>query len=143
MSGYLIDTNVVAALLRRPPDAEIAKWIGSQVETDLFLSVITVGEIRKGISMLAPQVRRRADAIEAWLERDLLVRFAGRILPIDLKVAAAWGRILGESHRRGASRPAVDALIGATASVHALAVVTRNVRDFAGMGIAIANPWGE
>ena len=141
MSGYLIDTNVVAALFRRPPDANVVAWIERHDESGFHLSVITVGEIRKGIAMLAPQRRRQVDAIEAWLERDLLVRFAGRILPVDLRVASIWGRMMGECRRRGEPRPSIDGLIGATASVHELTVVTRNVRDLAGLGVAVENPW--
>lgn len=142
MNGYLIDTNVVSALFRRPPDAAVLDWFTKHSdESRLYLSVITIGEIRKGVAALPPQRRPHGEAIERWLERDLLARFAGRIMPIDVPIASLWGRMMGEAKRRGTPLPGVDCLLAASARIHDLAVVTRNVRDIARMDVPVEDPW--
>ena len=117
----------------------VVRWLGDQDEHHLFLSVVTIGELHKGVAKLPAGARR--EHIEAWIERDLASRFHGRILAVDEEVATAWGVMLGKAEARGASLPVIDALIGATASVHRCAVVTRNVADLERTGIDVVNPW--
>jgi hypothetical protein len=102
----------------------------------LFLSVLTLGELRKGVERL-PDVQRKLDLTD-WLESDLPVFFTGRILPVDAQVCDLWGRMTA---RAGRPVPAIDSLIAATAARHDLVLVTRNVRDFEGLGVPLVNPW--
>jgi predicted nucleic acid-binding protein len=108
-------------------------------ESLLYLSVLTLGEIRKGVACL-PQSRRRSQ-LEAWLEQDLQVRFAGRILPIDAAVADRWGLLAAEAKRKGQTISSIDGLLAATAMQHNLTIVSRNVSDFANTHAAVLNPW--
>jgi predicted nucleic acid-binding protein len=110
-----------------------------QDEHRLFLSVVTLGELHKGIARLAPGHRR--SELEEWLERDLVVRFHRRVLDVDPRVARKWGLMLAQAEARGLPAPVVDALIAATARVHGCAVVTRNTSDFDRFDVAIVNPW--
>jgi hypothetical protein len=105
----------------------------------LFLSVITLGELQKGIAKLTDG-RRRAK-LEAWVEHDLVDRFEGRVLLVDLAVASRWGALSGQAEARGAPVPVIDSLIAATAMTLALTVVTRNVKDFEACGAACLDPW--
>jgi predicted nucleic acid-binding protein len=108
-------------------------------ERRLYLSVLTLGEIRKGIVTLAEGKRRTQ--LEVWLEIDLRNRFAGRILPVDEVVADHWGLLAGEMRRKGTPMPAIDAIIAATAIRHGLVVVSRNVSDFRNAHVSVVNPW--
>ena len=105
----------------------------------LYLSVLTVGELEKGIARLAASTRRTR--LQSWLRRDLLRRFGHRLLPVDARTAARWGVLTGESENHGQPLPVIDSLIAATALVHGLAVVTRNIGDFARCGATCINPW--
>ena len=125
--------------MRPAPDARVVRWIERVKEETLHLSVLTLGEIERGVAKLAPSARRRR--IEAWLRADLPARFEGRILPVDGTVAARWGLISAAAERKGRPLPAIDSLIGATALVHRLAVVTRNVADFVPTGVRCVDPW--
>ncbi len=136
---YLLDTCVLSELVKPRPTAPVVQWIGEQDEQVLFLSVITIGELHKGIAKLAAGPRR--DQLEQWVNLDLADRFDDRILAIDAAVAAAWGQLLGDGEVRGLSLPVVDALIAATAVVHGCAVVTRNVADFERTGVEVVCPW--
>lgn len=137
---FLLDTCVISELVKPRPDANVVRWVDAVDERKLFLSVLTVGELEKGITKL-PESPRKA-GLRAWLEHDLVERFAGRILPVDAAVAVAWGRIQGEAERAGAKLPVIDALLTATAEVHRLTLATRNVADFDRCGAAVFNPWG-
>ena len=103
------------------------------------MSVITLAEIQKGIELLAPG-KRRAE-LEEWLTKDLEAWFSGRVLPVDRKVAARWASLVAQGSRAGRILPTVDSLIAATALAYDLTIVTRNTRDFEGIGAAIFNPW--
>jgi len=135
---YLLDTVTISEVTRPQPDEGVLDWLAVHY-TDAWLSVITLGELRKGILSLAPG-RRRAD-LTAWLDSDLMARFAHRIAPVTVDVAHEWGRLVAEAGRDGATVPALDGLIAATAAVHGLTVVTRNARDFAWAGIPATTPW--
>jgi predicted nucleic acid-binding protein len=134
--SYLIDTNVLSELRRKAPDARVLQWFAQRPAGTLYLSVLTLGEIRKGIESLADPARRLA--LLDWLETELPAFFMGRILPVDAPVADRWGRLVAQA---GRPLPAIDSLLAATATQHGLTLVTRNVRDVAPLGVALINPW--
>lgn len=136
MSGFLLDTNVVSELVKRKPEPNVVGWIRSIDETLLYLSVLTLGEIRKGIALHPDRTRRVR--LEAWLASDLVLRFAGRILVIDQNVSDRWGRITAEA---GQPLSVIDALLAATALEHNLTFVTRNTEDVAAIPVSSFNPW--
>lgn len=136
MKGYLLDTNVASETRKgRRTDANVSQWLESVVDADLFLSVLVIGEIRKGIELARPNDPVKARALEGWLA-GLEARFGERVLPITPVVADQWGRL-------GAIRPlsTVDGLLAATAMVHDLTLVTRNVADVAHTGVRLLNPF--
>ncbi|MFM1891848.1 MAG: hypothetical protein RLZ44_925 [Pseudomonadota bacterium] len=135
--SYLVDTNVLSELRRREPHPNVFEWFSQRPSTTLFLSVLTLGEIRKGVELL-PDGQRKLELLD-WLEVELPKFFAGRILAIDAAVADRWGQL--QAQARGPV-PAVDSLLAATALHHGLRVVTRNVRDFAFAGLDVIDPWG-
>jgi toxin FitB len=139
MSGFLLDTNCISELARSRPEPRVADWMRAVNESLLHLSVLTLGEIRKGAAAL-PQGKRRA-YLESWLESDLQVRFSGRILAIDNHIADRWGWLTAEAQLKGTQLPAVDGLLAATALHHNLTFVSRNVSDFANTQVPILNPW--
>lgn len=139
--SFLLDTAVVSELVRKNPSGAVMKWIDGQDEASLYLSVLTIGELEKGVARLPASVRRTR--LQSWVRRDLAERFGGRLLPIDTRTAARWGAIAGEFERRGRPLPVIDCLIAATAQVHGLAVATRNVGDFERCGATCVNPWDE
>ncbi len=142
MSGFLLDTNVISELIKARPAPGVVRWVDSVDESSVFLSVLTLGEIEKGIAALAQSSRRRR--LEAWLEAELLPRFAERIVPVDDAVARRWGRLAGETEERGRGvLPVIDGLLATTALVHELVLVTRNSKDFAATGVAVLNPWED
>lgn len=136
--SYLVDTNVLSELRRKSPDTGVIEWFAKRPATTLYLSVLTLGELRKGVDGLTDTVRRAS--LLDWLEIELPAFFTGRILPVDVHVADRWGRLLAAA---GRPVPAIDSLIGATAAHHGLSLVTRNVRDFSDFGLEIINPWSD
>ena len=138
---FLLDTCVISELVARQPDPDVVRWVDSIDEERLYLSVITVGEIKKGIEKL-PDSRRKSELAE-WLEADLLIRFQDRILPIDTGVMLAWGELAADLEKQGRTMPAIDSLIAATALRGKLSLVTRNEDDFANCGVAVVNPWTQ
>jgi toxin FitB len=141
MSGFLLDTNCISEVVRSKPEPRVLEWMEAADESLLYLSVLTLGEIRKGLAWL-PQSKRRTH-LESWLEVELQARFSGRILPIDAAVADRWGVLAGAAKRRGISLSAIDGLLAATALQHNLTIVSRNVSDFANTQTPILNPWEE
>ena len=139
MSGYLLDTNCISELVRIKPEPRVVAWMQAAEETLLYLSVLTLGEIRKGLAGL-PQGKRRT-SLETWLEIELRARFAGRILPIDVSVADRWGLLAASAKREGRTLSAIDGLLAATALHHNLTVVSRDVSDFADTRVQVLNPW--
>ena len=134
--SYLIDTNVISELVRSKPDAAVLDWFANTPDDALFLSALTLGEIRKGVEMLVDTPRR--EKLRLWLEHDLRAWFGLRILPIGPEVADHWGRLLAQA---GRTVPAIDSLLAATALHHDLRMVTRNTRDFDYAGLEVINPW--
>jgi toxin FitB len=139
MSGFLLDTNLISELVSPRPEPSVLEWMEAADESLLYLSVLTLGEIRKGAEALAPSKRRMR--LEAWLEVELRARFRGRILPIDELVSDRWGVISTEAKRRGKPLPVIDGLLAATAIAHNLTVVSRNTGDFAAAAVRALNPW--
>lgn len=136
--SYLIDTNVLSELRRKSPDPGVVDWFSQRPPTTLHLSVLTLGEIRKGIEGVDDEIRRQS--LTDWLKTDLPTFFTGRILSIDGAVADRWGRLIAAA---GRPLPAIDSLLAATALEHDLVLVTRNVKGFFGLPVQIFNPWSN
>lgn len=139
MSGFLLDTNVISELVRKKSDPKVTAWIDATAEELLYLSVLTLGEIRKGIASLRDSSRRVA--LEAWLDSDVALRFADRILPIDQAVADRWGHIAARAAGVRRLLPVIDGLLAATALDRNLTLVTRNIGDVAATGVPVFSPW--
>ena len=139
MSGFLLDTNIISELVKPKPEANVVEWIENTDESLLYLSVLTLGEIRRGIAAL-PQSRRRA-TLEAWLEKDLPARFEGRVLNIDQEVADRWGLLTAAGRNSGIVLPVIDGLLAATALEHNLTLVTKDTGQIPSMGVAVFTPW--
>jgi predicted nucleic acid-binding protein len=139
MSGFLLDTNVISELVKPRPEPRVTTWIEAIDESLLYLSVLTLGEIRRGVSTL-PKARRRA-TLEAWLKRDLRSRFHGRILAVDEEAADRWGLLTAQARKNGIVLPVIDGLLAATALQHNLTFVTRDTGEISSLGIEVFNPW--
>jgi tRNA(fMet)-specific endonuclease VapC len=136
---YLLDTCVISELVAKKPNPKVVNWIDSIDPDSAYLSVITIGEIRKGIEKL-PDSRRKT-TLHSWLIEELMARFSGKILPIDAEVVLMWGQLIGSLESDGKKMAAIDSLIAATALYNHCSLVTRNEPDFKHTGIAIINPW--
>lgn len=136
---YILDTNVISELVAKQPNPHVLQWLDSLDPGGVYLSVITIGELRKGIEKLPPSARKQA--LERWLSEDLLLRFADRILSLDVEVMLTWGALTGRLEAKGVRLPAIDSLIAALALHHNCSLVTRNESDFDGAGITVVNPW--
>ena len=135
----LLDTCVISELVSKKPNPKVVEFVDSLDAEDVFLSVITVGEIVKGIEKL-PSSKRRSE-LQAWLNDDLLVRFEGNVVPLDIVIMAEWGRIAARLESKGKTMPVIDSLIAATVLDRKMTLVTRNVSDFEGTDAEILNPW--
>ena len=136
---WLVDTVTISETTRPRPNAAVLRWFEGHEEWSWYVSVLTIGELHKGILRLAEGPRRTK--LQQWLDVDLRKRCAGRILPVDVEIAETWGRLCAQAERLGRTLPAVDSLLAATALQHGLIVVTRNVEDFAAAGVTVENPW--
>ncbi|MBT9586595.1 type II toxin-antitoxin system VapC family toxin [bacterium] len=139
MSEYLLDTCVVSELVKNRPNPKVVDWVSSQGEESLFLSVVTLGELQKGIRK-CPEPRRKSE-LQAWLDKDLLARFDRRLLPVCERVSLTWGRLAGDSELRGQPLPILDLMLAATGVVHGLTLVTRNTRDLDRCSVVVFDPW--
>jgi predicted nucleic acid-binding protein len=139
VSGFLLDTNVVSELVRLKPDGNVLRWVEETNESVLFLSVLTLGEIRNGVERL--RSGRRRGRLELWLQVDLRFRFEDRILPIDAAIADRWGMVSAIAAAKGKPVPVIDGLLAATALHHNLTLVTRNSKDVSATGVPTLNPW--
>lgn len=135
-TGYLLDTTVVSEPTRRKPDPNVLAWLAQVNAWDAHISTLTIGEIAQGAEHLGERGRKYV----RWLEESVLPHYDGRILPVGRKVATAWGRLRGLHASRGRSLPVVDSLLVATAAVHDLTLVTRNIRDVQGLGVEVLDP---
>ncbi len=136
---YLLDTNVISELVAKQPNAQVVAWIDALDPESIYLSVITIGELRKGIEKL-PDSKRKTK-LRDWLNDDLLRRFGGRILTLDVEVMLTWGELTGRLERSGRSLPAMDSLVAALSLHYNCTLVTRNEKDFKETGVTIINPW--
>jgi toxin FitB len=139
VSGYLLDTNVISELTKLQPESKVVSWFQSTSEELLYLSVLAIGEIRKGINLL-PRSNKRV-LLESWLANDLVLRFAGRIIEVNLDIAERWGLISAQAKIAGTPLAVIDGLMAATALHHNLTLVTRNTKDVQVAGINTLNPW--
>jgi predicted nucleic acid-binding protein len=141
VNGYLLDTNVLSEFSRStiPPHSRVQQWVESIHPDMMFTSVLTFGEIRKGIDLL-PQGRKRTE-LEQWLDSDLNGWFEQNLLPVTKAISKRWGRLAALAQQRGTPLGNIDGLLAATAIEHDLVLVTRNTRHFADLGVAIFSPW--
>ncbi len=136
---YLLDTCVISELIKPKPDQNVLSWIQKQSENDLYLSVLTFGEIEKGIKKATNLTRKKN--LQLWVENDLKKRFEGRIITIDLDVSIKWGAIQGTTELIGKSMPAIDGLIAVSGLTYNCVVVTRNTSDMLQSTVELLNPW--
>lgn len=137
--NYLLDTNVISEPTKARPNEGVLNWLATVNEDSVFMSVVTVTELRYGIERLAAGKRR--SRLDAWLQQELIPRFEGRVLPVDLEIADACGRLVARTESLGRQLEPRDAFLAATAEVHGLALVTRNVSDFESVVGNIVTPW--
>jgi toxin FitB len=137
--NYLLDTCVISELIKKQPNSKVVQWISNIEEANLFISVLTIGELHKGIEKL-PESRKKNN-LHKWVTYDMKKRFQNRIIDFDLHTATIWGKIHARSEMSGQKLPAIDSLIAATGISHDLVVVTRNTRDMESSGVELLNPW--
>lgn len=144
MSGFLFDTNIPSETVKLRPDPRVMSWINAQPNPSIFISAMTIGELRRGFVTLPASEAERPKRLEQWLEQDVMLWFNDRILPVTTEIADRWGGIDGTCQLRGTPANTADGLIAATALEHGLTVATRNVKDFARFepfGVKLFNPW--
>ena len=137
--NFLLDTNVASETTRPQPSAAVLEWIAAQASESLFLSAITLGELRRGALLLAAGKRRTA--LLRWIETGIKADFAGRILPVDTAVMERWAELQIATQKAGRRLPLMDSLLAATALAHGLTLVTRNVADFEAADVPLLDPW--
>ena len=139
MKGFLLDTNIPSELTRPLPQPSVSQWLDEVDDELLYFSVVSLGEVLKGIASLPTSKRR--NELQQWLDETLRPWFEGRILPVNEPIAERWGILAGQCKMKGRPLKVADGLIAATALEHDLTVVTRNARDFEGLGVEVFNPW--
>ncbi len=136
---YLLDTCTISEAAVKQPHPKVLNWLTTQSPATVYLSVVTIGEIIKGIQKM-PASRRRTE-LETWLHQELLLQFQHRIVEIDLATMMVWGELTGRLVSQGRQLPTMDSLIAAIAFHHSFILVTRNEKDFVATGVSIFNPW--
>ncbi|MFN6519380.1 MAG: type II toxin-antitoxin system VapC family toxin [Nostoc sp. CreGUA01] len=137
--SYLLDTCVISEVIAKQPNQQVLDWLDAQMPETLYLSVITIGEIAKGISKITAS--KRKESLTNWLNETLPDRFQQRILSVHVSTMVLWGNLVGQLEQNGRPLPLMDSLIAAIALDNSLSLVTRNEKDFAGIGVVIVNPW--
>ncbi len=137
--SFLLDTNVVSEWAKSRPNAGVITWLAEADEDRVFVSVITLAELRHGIERMP--AGRREVRLDEWLRDELPLRFEGRVLPVDGAIADMWGKVVASREHKGRPMTVMDGFIAATAEVHALTLVTRNAVDFEGSVKNLVNPW--
>jgi toxin FitB len=138
---FLLDTNVVSEWVKPRPDRGVITWLAEVDEDRVYLSVVTLAELRYGVQRMPAGTRR--SKFDAWLQEELPLRFENRVLPINAAVADRWGELTARSQSFGRTMGVMDGFLAATAEVHGLTMVTRNVDDFSILGEQILNPWSS
>ena len=136
---YLLDTCVISEIVKLKPNKNVMSWLESQDENSLFLSVLTFGEIEKGIEKAPDKIRKKK--LRLWVEEDLKQRFEGRVLPIDFEIVTRWGILQGASEKIGKPMPTIDGLIAVSGLVNNCTVVTRNTSDMEQSTVELFDPW--
>ena len=137
--NWLLDTCVISELIKPRRDPNVIAWLDRCDERRLYLSVLTIGELQKGISKLSNGPRKTE--LHDWVDHELTDRFSARLLGITISIAVIWGKMQGNAERNGECLPVIDSLLAATAAVHNLIIVTRNIRDLERCGARVFNPW--
>ena len=137
--NFLLDTNVVSEPTKPRPNARVIHWHQAQLAEAMFISVLTAGELQRGVLLLAEGARRRA--LQHWLESEMEPFFEGRILHVDAPIMRVWAEMQNRCHRQGRILSTMDSLIAATALTHGFTVATRKVADFMATGVPVVNPW--
>jgi len=137
--SFLLDANVISEWVKPRPHAGVIRWLAEADEDRVFISVISIAEIRMGLERMAKG--RRRDRIATWVSEDLPIRFEGRILPVDLAIAQTWGVAIEKARSRGISLSFMDGFLAATAQTRELTLVTRNTKDFLGLDMPLFDPW--
>ncbi len=138
--SFLLDTDVVSEWAKPRPEPGVAAWLAAVDEDEVFMSVVSFAELKRGVGLMP--VGHRRNRLLDWIAYDLTARFDGRVLDVDRGVADAWGQLMARSHTGGRALGAMDAFFAATAVSHDLTLVTRNIRDFNDLGLPLHNPWG-
>lgn len=139
--NYLLDTCVISELIKRKPNENVVRWVQAQDESNLYLSILSFGEIQKGIAKQSDSQRQKL--LKLWLEEDLKKRFENRIIPIDLKVVTNWGAIQGRAEAVGKTMPSLDSLIAVSGLTYNCIIATRNTADMAHSTAMLFNPWDD
>ena len=137
--NYLLDTCLISELARPEPNKQVVEWVLNENETKFYVSVLTFGELHKGIEKL-PKSKKKEE-LRIWVENELTNRFQNRIIGIDMRVSTTWGKILCITEKKGKPMPAIDSLIAATGIAYDLTIVTRNLADMEQSGVKLLNPW--
>lgn len=137
--NFLLDTCIISELVAKNPNQQVLYWLDELADEHVFLSVLTIGEIQRGIWKLTDSSRKKS--LINWLEIDLLNRFKGRVLMLDIDVMLRWGELVANSEKIGHPVPAIDSLLAAQAATYGMTLVTRNIKDFVSTGIDLFNPW--
>jgi predicted nucleic acid-binding protein len=137
--NFLLNTNVVSEWTKRRPDSGVVAWLADVDEDRVFISVVTLAELRYGLERMPSGARR--NRLDAWVTEELPARFEARVAPVDAEIADTWGRVMTRGKNGGRPAGAMDAFIAATAERHHLTLVTRDVSDFDSLGIRLINPW--
>jgi len=139
--NYLLDTCLISELAKSEPSKKVVDWVLRENETNFYVSVLTFGELHKGIEEL-PESKKK-EKLRIWVENELRNRFQNRIIGIDIRVSITWGKIQSIAEKKGKPMPAIDSLIAATGIAHGMMVVTRNISDMEQSGVDLFNPWSE
>ena len=136
---FLLDTNIVSETMRKQPSAVVLDWVAAQVTESLFISALTLGELRRCALLLGEGKKR--NALLRWIETGIKADFAGRILPVDTAVMERWAELQIATQKAGRRLPLMDSLLAATALAHGLTLATRNLADFKSAGVPLLDPW--
>jgi len=139
---YLLDTNIISEFISKKPNQKVLNYVSSLDENDIYLSVITIGEIRFGIEKLDQEYQsKKIEMLSSWLDNDLMQRFEGRIVDIDKETMLKWGEINGQLQKMGRPMPIMDSLIASSCLAKEFVLITRNTKDFYSFEIEMVNPF--